>query len=121
MDVLYGPARTYAGLVAGAMRQLEVRYSDGSLREISPSGICGGWAWGYSGGSPMMTAATILADAIGEPIEDGRLGPRVKPLCQTFASVFLARVKEGHSFELPGELVLLWVLRLNRPYASEMH
>jgi hypothetical protein len=121
----FGPSRTYVGTLRDGESTLEVRYSDGRVESMEPNPNSSSgpeFAWDYSGSGPLETASAILHHALGESFgPHGDYSDRVENLCRDFVDAFLGDVHHDEivdGFELPGELVVLWVMK-NEPRILE--
>jgi Family of unknown function (DUF6166) len=59
-----------------------------------------GWGWGYQGGAPADTAASILADHFGVP--------QPRSVLQRFKGDVIARLPQGRGWTLTGAQVQAW-------------
>lgn len=113
----FGPTRTYIGRREGDARAVEVRHSNGHVETLEPlpdSRYGVELTWDYSGSGSQATAGAILSHALGEPTDTFDYSERIRPLLMSFVTAFLGDAQHENvidGFELPGEIVLLWVVK----------
>jgi hypothetical protein len=114
----FGPSRTYVGRFVNDDEVLEVRCSNGHVECLEPNPLSPYgpvFKWDYNGSGSNQTSAAILAHALGEmPGPREKYSDRVMSLVIPFTSAFIGDAQHEevqNGFEIPGEVVLLWVLK----------